>query len=77
MSFPDCIGLQLQQMKFYSSMWARNVTNAFIPSLSHISLNVETSSLFIIGGHYDIEKVRCFANLSICGKFCGNFILSQ
>ena len=47
--------------------------NAFIPGLSCINLNNETSSLFITGCPYDIRKTSDFSNVRTCGKLCVNF----
>ena len=61
-------------MKFYSSIWARKVTNALhIPSFSYIYLNTKTSSFFITGGPWDREKSLIFLGVSLCGKLFVNF----
>ena len=53
---PDCMGLQLRKIKFYSKLWASNAAKCFYPRWSCIKLNTDTSSFFIIGGPYEKEK---------------------
>ena len=57
MNFANCIGLQLRKMKFYSSMWSKNVKKRLYSQfVLDINLNSEIFSFITTGGHYDHEK---------------------
>ena len=74
--FPDCMGIQLWRMKFYSSMWARKITKCLhISSFSYIYLNAETPLFFITGSPWDREKVLLFWELACVASCLWTLIL--